>query len=324
MRYFITGCTGFIGIHLCRLLIAKGHEVYGLVRNPGKIPTDLRGKLNEIKGDLEIFKSQDLVLPEVDVVVHLAAVISGRNSKDYEKTNYETVVHLLACLNNQQWKPKRFILASSLAAAGSNHGTKALRESDVPVPIEPYGVAKLKAEQLLRSEAFPTTAFRPPAVIGPGDPAMLTLFKMIKRGFAPLPSGKLQLLSFIYVGDLVEAIYIMSQEKGDEHKIFFVTSEEVITNRDILVEIAASLHKKILIVRIPKGLVWLIMAVSTTISNVFRTSNLYDYRQYKQMTTPAFVCTSELLTTETGWKAKTGLVEAIRLSTEGYKELKWL
>lgn len=324
MRYFITGCTGFIGIHLCRKLIAEGHEVFGLVRNPGKIPPDLLGRLKEIKGGLDVFERIDLVLPEVDVVIHLAGVITGRSSKDYERMNYESVVHLLACLNRQHWKPKRFILASSLAAAGPNRNSLNLRESDKAAPIEPYGLAKLRAEQLLKSQPFPTTAFRPPAVIGPGDPAMLTLFKMVNRGFAPLPSGKVQLLSYIYVGDLVEAIYIMSKEISEEHKLYFTTADDVITNHDIIREIAASLEKKALIVRIPKALIWLIMVLSTAISYVFRVPNFYDYRQYKQMTTSSFVCTSELLTAETGWKAKTGLAEAIRLSALGYKELKWL
>ncbi|MDD2286927.1 MAG: NAD-dependent epimerase/dehydratase family protein [Paludibacter sp.] len=324
MRYFVTGCTGFIGIHLCRLLISEGHEVYGLVRNPGKIPSDLRGKLKVVEGGLDIFEHADLVLPEVDIVVHLAGIITGRNRTDYLHVNYEAMVHLVDALNRQFWRPMRFILASSLAAAGPNRDEHPLCESDEATPIEPYGLAKLKSEQFLRLQSFPVTIFRPPAVVGPGDPAMLTLFNIVKRGVGLLPSGNPQLLSFIYVGDLVEAIYIMSKEQSDSNKLYFVTSEERVTNRDIVNEIAVSLQKKILIIRIPKCLVWLLMAVSTAISNLFRTRNFYDYRQYKQMTTPAFVCTSELLTAETGWKAKTGLAEAIRLSAEGYKEMNWL
>ena len=122
----------------------------------------------------------------------------------------------------------------------------------------------------------------------------------------------------------MEAIYIMSKEISEEHKLYFTTADDVITNHDIIREIAASLEKKALIVRIPKALIWLIMVLSTATSYVFRVPNFYDYRQYKQMTTSSFVCTSELLTAETGWKAKTGLAEAIRLSALGYKELKWL
>jgi nucleoside-diphosphate-sugar epimerase len=52
--------------------------------------------------------------------------------------------------------------------------------------------------------------------------------------------------------------------------------------------------------------------------------NLYDYRQYKQMTAPSFICTGELLSAETGWKAKTSFSEAIRACVDGYKKLGWL
>lgn len=324
MRYFVTGCTGFIGIHLCRLLIAEGHEVFGLVRNPQKIPHDIKGKLKEIKGGLELFRQDDLRLPEVDVVIHLAAIITSKRSSDYMQINHEAVVHLLKTINAQSWKPKRFILASSLAAVGPNRSNMALRESDIPQPIDPYGVAKLKAEQMLSEQSFPTTIFRPPVVIGPGDPAMLTVFKMVNAHFAALPMGKPQMLSFVYVEDLVQAIYIMSQNHSTARKIYFVTSEDVVTNREIVDRIAFEMKKKIFILFIPKFVVKLIMYLSTAVSVIFRVKNIYDYRQYKQMTTPSFVCTSGLLSEETNWKAKTSFDEAIRSCVEGYKKLGWL
>lgn len=324
MRYFVTGCTGFIGIHLCRLLLAEGHEVYGLVRNPQKIPQDFKGKLKVIRGGLEIFEQSDLQLPEVDIVIHLAAIITSKRSSDYMQINHEAVVHLLDAINHQSWKPKRFILASSLAAAGPNRKGEVLRESDTPQPIDPYGIAKLKAEQLLEGQLFATTVFRPPVVIGPGDPAMLTVFKMVNARFAALPMGTPQLLSFVYIDDLVQAIYVMSQNHSAARKLYFVTSEEVVTNREIVDTIASEMKKKIFLLSIPKFLIKLIMYLSTAISVVFRVPNFYDYRQYKQMTTPSFICTSELLSAETGWKAKTKFSEAIKFCVEGYKKLGWL
>lgn len=284
----------------------------------------MQGKLKVVPGDLDIFKNQSLVLPEVDVVVHLAAVIAGKNNEDYMQTNYDAVKHLLATLRHQDWKPKRFILASSLAAAGPNRNGKILRESDEPQPIDPYGVAKLKAEQLLLDQPFPSTIFRPPVVIGPGDPAMLTVFKMVKYGFAALPMGQPQQLSFVYVGDLIEAIVLMSNDQRVNNRLYYTSSEVTITNREIVDTIAKVLQKRICIVFIPKYVIKFIMYLSTAASVVFKIAKFYDYRQYKQMTAPAFICTSELLTAETNWQAKTGLIEAIRLSAIGYQNEKWL
>lgn len=324
MRYFITGCTGFIGIHLCRLLFSEGHEVFGLVRNPQKIPLDFKDKLKVVKGGLEIFQNPEIQLPEVDIVIHLAGVVTSKHASDYNQINHEAVVHLLAAINRQQWKPMRFILASSLAASGPNRNGSALRESDVPQPIDPYGEAKLKAEKLLEGQPFPTTIFRPPIVIGPGDPAMLTVFKMVKAHFAALPMGKPQLLSFIYVSDLVQAIYVISKDDSAERRVYFVTSEEVVTSREIVESIAAVMDKRIMMFYVPKLMAKCVMYCSTGISLAFRVRNLYDYRQYKQMTTPSFVCTSELLTAETGWKATTKFNEAVKASVAGYEQMGWL
>lgn len=324
MRYFITGCTGFIGIHLCRLLISEGHEVIGLVRNPQKIPQDFKDKLIVFKGGLDVFQQPDIKLPEVDVIIHLAGVVTSKYSSDYMQINHDAVNHLLTAIDHQQWKPKRFILASSLAASGPNRTEEALRESDAPRPIDPYGVAKLKAEQLLEGQSFPTTVFRPPIVMGPGDPAMLTVFKMVKAHFAALPMGKPQRLSFVFVADLVEAIYAMSKDESSERRVYFVASEEVVTNREIVDCIASVMNKKVMMLYVPKLLVKLVMYFSTAISIVFSVRNFYDYRQYKQMTTPSFVCTSELLNADTGWKASTKFSDAVKASVEGYQQLGWL
>jgi nucleoside-diphosphate-sugar epimerase len=273
MRYFLTGCTGFIGIHLCRLLLSKGHEIYGLVRDPHKIPPDLRGKLHVIHGDLKIFQNTSIELPPVDVVIHLAAVITGRNSSQYMEINFEAVQYLLTTLNRQKWKPKRFIFASSLAAVGPNQNGVVSREIDDPRPIDPYGVAKLKAEQLMRVQPFPTTTFRPSLVIGPGDPALLTLFKMANTGFSLLPMGKPQLLSFVYVEDLTRAIWLMSLDNSKNHRLYFVTYEVPVTNRKLMQEIGCALGKKSRIILLPKFVIKIAMYIFIAIALLFQWRN---------------------------------------------------
>jgi len=324
MRYFITGCTGFIGLHLCRLILSKNHEVVGLVRNPQKIPPDLRGKIQVIQGDLRIFQKLPIELPPMDVVIHLAAVITGMNSSDYMEINFEAARHLLNALNRQRWKPKRLLFASSLAAAGPNLNGVVSRETDAPHPIDPYGEAKLKVEQLLPMQPFPTTAFRPPIVLGSGDPAMFTLYKMAKAGFSVLPMGKPQLLSFVYVADLTRAIWLMSLDKSENHRLYFVTSEVAVTNRELVQEIGYALGKKLRILLLPKFVLKIAMVLSTGVATLFRKPNVFDNKQYRQITAPSFVCTSDLLTAETGWSAAIGLSDAIRMSVDGYRKLKWL
>ena len=324
MRFFVTGCTGFIGIHLCRELIQRGHQVVGLVRNTSKLPPDFQDKLEVVEGDLSVFQDRSFRIPEVDVVIHLAAVTTAKNLKQYAEVNYNAVEDMLLFLQQQEWQPKRFLFVSSLAAAGPSPVDRALSEDDPTKPIDAYGEAKSRAEGLMSKQPFPTTSIRPPIVLGPGDPSSLTLFKIAKFGVAMIPSGPSQLLSFIFVHDLVKAIFATAEDRSNEHKVYFATHEEVITNEQLIREVARTLDKKIRVVRLPHWVFWSAMKWMTLLAKVFSFRNQLDKKQYIQMVTPAFVCTSQKLTNELGWKAETGLAEILEKSLEGYRELGWL
>ena len=73
-----------------------------------------------LKGDLSIFEDAQLELPPFDIVIHLAGVIFASSNQAYRKYNYLAVKSLIKCLQRQAWTPKRFLFASSLAAAGSS------------------------------------------------------------------------------------------------------------------------------------------------------------------------------------------------------------
>ena len=74
MRWLVTGATGFIGTALTERLIAGGDEVRALVRNPGRA-SELRAMGAElVRGDMSRPDSLAEAVPDVDVVVHLAAV----------------------------------------------------------------------------------------------------------------------------------------------------------------------------------------------------------------------------------------------------------
>ncbi len=324
MRFFVTGCTGFIGIHLCRLLLANGHEVCGLVRNVKRIPADLKDRINIVQGDMDSFRNPEFVLPPVDVFIHLAAVINGNTPEDFMRHNHDSVAHVLDAIKRQSWKLSRFVFASSLAAVGPNQPEAALKESDQPNPVDPYGVSKLKAEELVMNQPFPVTIFRPPVVIGPGDPAMLSVFRMVRTGIMPLPSGKPQVLSYIDVADLTEAIMLISNETCSESRTYFITNEHPVNTKELSLEIAKSMNRRIVFLPIPRWLMWVVMKCTTLLTSLLGIKNVFDYRTYMQMLTPSFVCTSALLTKETGWKAKRSLRETIVKTTQAYMQAGWM
>lgn len=326
MKLLVTGCTGFIGLHLTRMLLAEGHEVVGLVRDPAKLPADLASRIETLRGDLGLFRQKDLVLPRVDVVVHLAAVIAAKDEAEYAAVNFQAVEDLLAALRRQAWSPRRFVFASSLAAAGPNRKEGRHSEDDDTAPIDPYGIAKRDAEQLMRAQPFPTTSFRPPVVLGAGDPASLTLYKMARSGLAFLPAGAAQRLSFVGVHDLCRAIVAIVSDSSDKHRIYYTTSETEITNRELLQSIARAMkpNSTLRIVPVPHALLRAAMHVSSAAAKLLPFKNQLDRKQLEQMLAPSFVCTSARLSADTGWVAKESLDEITAAAVAGYRTLGWL
>jgi nucleoside-diphosphate-sugar epimerase len=255
----------------------------------------------------------------VDVVVHLAAVIAGKNAGEYDAINHGAVKTLLDCLLRQAWRPRRLLFASSLAAAGPCTPGELVTEADTLAPVDAYGAAKGRAESLLRAQPFATTCFRPPIVLGPGDGASLTLYKLARSGVAPLPAGAPQPLSWIDVDDLVDALVLLAEDASSEHRTYYVSNDTPITNRDLLRAMAEAQDKKLWLVPIPRPALFVAMLGSTLFSRVFGTINQLDRKQYTQMVAPAFVCSSQKLQADTGWKARRSLPETLARSVAGYR-----
>jgi dihydroflavonol-4-reductase len=318
LRVFVTGATGFIGQHLCHRLSLCGDQVVALVRTEGKA-AKLPDGVEIFRGDLSTFADPHTVLPACDVVVHLAGVVAARSSEDYAIVNYSAVGDLVDCLARQDWKPKRFLLASSLAAAGPSPGDRAWTEEDPPSPIDPYGLAKGNAEAAVRRAPFPTTAFRPSIVLGPGDEASLTLFRAARSGVGFRVAGVPQRLSFVDVRDLVEAIVLMVDDRRPGSFLYFVSHPSAIDVRELWRGLARAVGSGVMVVPLPRWVLYVAMRVSTFVSRLLGHRNQLDEKQYKQMTAPAFVCSSEAIRRDLGWTPRHDLAECLAHAAEGYR-----
>jgi nucleoside-diphosphate-sugar epimerase len=320
MKFFVTGATGFIGGHLCRRLLAEGHEVSALVRSPDKARGLTAAGAVMVRGDLSVFRDPGFAIPECDVVIHLAGIIAAEKLSDYDRINFQGVRDLVECLQRQPWKLRRLVFASSLAAAGPSPYDSALTETDPPAPIDPYGRAKLAAEKILAEAPFPTTAFRPALVFGPHDPATLTIYKSARNGVGMAAWGRPQQLSFVDVADLVEAILLMSQDPAPGHKVYFVSHPNVMDIRKLWRSMGEVFGKKVLVVALPRPVLYVAMLVSTLGAAIFKYTNQLDKKQYRQIAAPAFVCSSATLRQDLGWTPTRDLDESIRVAVAGYRE----
>jgi nucleoside-diphosphate-sugar epimerase len=75
MRVLLTGATGWIGSHVARELLRRGHEVHGTIR-----PTSDRRRIRDLESRLRLHEApMDSVPVETDLAIHLAwTVVPGK------------------------------------------------------------------------------------------------------------------------------------------------------------------------------------------------------------------------------------------------------
>jgi len=324
MKVLVTGATGFIGTHLCRRLVAEGHHVVALVRDPSKAAELPKERVELLRGDLSLFARPDVVLPACDAVVHLAGVIAAPRLADYRQINFVAVQHLVQCLERQAWRPKRLLFASSLAASGPSRDGALRTEADGCAPVEPYGESKLRAEEFLRSAPFPTTSFRPALVFGPKDPATVTLFRMASRGLGFRVVGSNPGLSWVDIDDLLAALLLLLADGSGAHRTYFVAHPTPTDQASLWHALGTAVGRTVRLLPVPRALLYGAMVAMTALSKVFRFTNQLDEKQYQQLTAPGFVCSSAALSKDFGWKASSDLPATLRRATEGFRGAGWL
>jgi nucleoside-diphosphate-sugar epimerase len=194
LRIALTGATGFVGKTLVPKLLAAGHQVKALVRDPQR--AKLPAAITVIQGDLQDKKALEILVADTDVVLHVAGAVSGIRLEDFVEANTKGTVNLHSAA--MRASAKRFVFVSSLAA----------REPR----LSHYGESKHHAEVSLApyNEKMALCVLRPSAVYGPGDTATLPLLQALMSKTAIIPGSRKNWFSMIHVEDLanimVEAV----------------------------------------------------------------------------------------------------------------------
>jgi UDP-glucose 4-epimerase len=221
VRLLVTGGGGFIGSHLVQALLEDGHEVrvldnFATGRRENLLSFDASFEL--IEGDIQSYERVHNAALGCEMVLHQAAMPSvPRSIQDPLTSNASNVIGtlnvLLAARDNGA---RRVIFASSSSVYGASEGLPKC-ESQAPLPISPYAVAKLAGEGYCRSfhavYGLETVALRYFNVFGPRqDPlsqyaAVIPNFLMAAlRGERPTIHGDgTQTRDFTYVSNVIDA-----------------------------------------------------------------------------------------------------------------------
>lgn len=223
MKALVVGGAGFIGSHLCEMLLQRNNEVVcvdnyslGTDENIKHLLNDTRFCLYQkdasVYGEIdEIFEKE-----QPEYVFHLAANsdihASSTNPEVEYRNTYTTTFQILSCM--RKYKVKRLFFASTSAVYGDKRDEILDENTPNLSPISYYGAAKLGSEALISAFSYmndiQALVFRFPNVIGP----RLThgvIFDFLRKlqqdpkHLQILGDGR-QTKPYIYVTDLVSAI----------------------------------------------------------------------------------------------------------------------
>ncbi|CUT01599.1 NAD-dependent epimerase/dehydratase family protein [Candidatus Kryptobacter tengchongensis] len=325
MKALVTGGTGFIGSHLVDELLRRGYDIRCIVRDTSNLKW-LDGKNVEIlKGSLFDTDFLKKAIKDVDYVYHIAGVTKGKNYQDYYRGNVETTRNLLnASLENQRLK--KFILASSLAAVGPGDDAIPVDETREYKPITSYGKSKAEAEKLALSfkDKLPITIVRPPSVYGPRDTYTFELFKYVKFGFLPGVLPDEQILSLVYVSDLVDGFILAGESDEATGKVYFISDERIYTWKEIETAVLKAIDKKVIRLKIPPMILYSVSFVSELVFKLQGKASPLNLEKIKDIRQKNWACSIEKAKKELGYKPKVSLEDGMRLTINWYVENKWL
>ena len=149
-RIFITGVAGFLGSNLAQSLIEQGHQIVGCDNLIG-------GDLENLPKDVEFFQydccdfdKMSSIIKNVEIVYHLACYPHEGLSVFSPSLVTNSVLGASSSVFSAAIKNgcKRIVFASSMARYGTN--VTPFKESLPPLPQDPYGIAKVAAEDVGR------------------------------------------------------------------------------------------------------------------------------------------------------------------------------
>ena len=329
----ITGASGFIGSFLVEEGLNQGFQVYAGIRKSSSREYLRDPRIRFIEFDFENRGRLVDALNECkrnnvrfEYIVHNAGLTKAKKKEDFYNVNCRNTIHFIEALKETGMVPEKFVFVSSLAAFGpGNPDTgEPVRLSDKPMPIELYGKSKLDAENYITSlKDFPWLIVRPTGVYGPKEKDYYVFFQTINRGMEPYIGFRKQILTFIYVRDLVRVIYL-ALASSYVHKAWFVSDGKEYPS-ELFAEITKrALGKKTIRFTVPLFIVKAIATIGENVAGLWGSIPTLNTDKYNVLSSTNWRCEVEPLEKDLSFKAEYDLEKGVAETLAWYKKEGWI
>ena len=332
----VTGGTGLIGSTLINSLvyadIKKNYDIkiLALVRNVKKAEKIFSEQL-KAEQNLEFVQGSIEEIPEIkeniDYIIHCAGVTKCLDKADFEIGNYWATRHFIETLKRLDMLPVNFIYISSLSIFGPirEKDYSSICETDTPRPNTAYGLSKLHTEEYLKSLTnFPYVIFRPTGVYGPRERHYFLMAKSVQQHVDFAAGFKRQDITFVFVKDLVQAIYL-AIEKNVTGRAYFVSDGKVYSSHTFSDLIRKELGDPWMLRFVcPLFLLKAISFVAENVGRILRKTSTLNCDKYRIMKQRNWRCDISPLEKELGYVPEYPLERGVKEIIAWYKKEGWL
>lgn len=324
-RLLVVGAGGFIGSFICREGLARGMKVIAAVRESTSRRYLGDARLEFLVLDYDDPSQMEKAIgdaPAWDYVIYNLGATKAATFPEFNLVNFEYLRRFVEILKKTDHVPAGFLFMSSLSAIGpgDEKNYTPLSASTPPNPNTRYGLSKIKAEQYLEFQSgIPYIIFRPTGVYGPHEKDYLMMIKSIDSHFDFGVGYRPQMLTFIYVDDLVSAMFD-ALASGITGKKYIISEERSYTQKEFRKIVADELGVKWVIpVKLPMWAVWCASFVAEKIGHFRARPSTLNRDKFKIMRQRNWNADVSDARRDFGFTTRFPLREGIRQTVRAYR-----
>jgi NADH dehydrogenase len=238
----VFGGSGFVGRSVVRALSKRDYRVRVAVRRPelaGHLqPLGRVGQIHAVQANLRYPASVEAAMRGAEVAINLVGILAPNGAQTFDAVHADG--------------------AGTVAKAAAAAGARMVHVSSIGADANStsrYARSKAAGEQAVLSAVPAATILRPSVVFGPEDDFTNRFASLARMSPAlPLIGGGTTKMQPVYVGDVATAIADAVDGKTKAGSVYELGGPEVLSMREIMEVILATIERQRMLVSLPFGL----------------------------------------------------------------------